>query len=122
MRRPILEIILLASLAGCALFWAWALVFGSITFRYGTLLPLAVLLMAATLGVSGFWYLSKRRSVGAALCAIFYSIQAVKVITQSGDTVGVYMTPTIYYRLNTEVAPSVSLNVVAITLLILSLV
>jgi hypothetical protein len=122
MRRPIAETMLLTSLVGCALFWLWALMFGSITFTNGTVLALALLCVPATLGVVAFLFLIKRRAVGAAFCALFYAIQTIKFTTASGVTVGFNMSPTVYYRLSATATPSASLNVVALVFLILSLV
>ena len=116
------EYVLLASLAGSWVFWAYLWTLGTIEFRESRAGAIALLLCFLGVAAISFWLILRRRLVGAALCSLFYGVQLVSATLPSGENVGFNSLPTINIRIFGDDASPVNLNLVALILFVLSLV
>lgn len=115
------EYVLLASLAGTWMFWAYHLTFGAITIRGSNSVAIALLLGMLVVAAISFWLIFQQRLIGALLCALFYGAQLVSFTLSSGVVVGMNSLPTINIRIGGDQASPVSLNLVALVLFVFSL-
>jgi len=116
------EYVLLVSLAGAWVFWAYLWAFGTIEFRGSSAGALVLLLGFLGTAAISFWFILQRRLIGAILCALFYGVQLVSVTLSSGENVGMNSLPTINIWIYGDEASPVNLNVVALILFVFSLV
>jgi len=116
------EYVLLASLAGSWVFWAYLWLFGTIKFQGSSVGAVALLLGFLGAAAISFWLILRRRLSGAILCSVFYGVQIVSVTRSSGESVGINSLPTINIWIYGDEASPVNLNLIALILLVLSLV
>jgi hypothetical protein len=120
-KRVPAEYVILSSFVAAALFWGWLILFGSWR-TYGSGYLAAILAVGfLAIGVSACWLVIKRRVAGAWLCALFYGIQVLSFPLPVGAPFKFTSLPTIHFRLNSDPVAPVSLNVLALILLIVSL-
>jgi hypothetical protein len=122
MKRVPVEYAILASFATAAVFLGWLAAFGSwrlygISYAGG-----ALMIGYLATGVAAFWLTLRRKTAGARLSVIFYGMQVLTFPMPSGAPFKFQSLPTLYYRLNGDPSAPVSVNVLAIVLVIVALV
>lgn len=112
---------LLTSLVGSFVFWAYLWMFGSIQLKGSSAAAIALLLGFLGVGAVAFWFIYRRRLTGAILCSVFYGVQVVSARLVTGENIGFNSLPTIEFRIYGDEASPVNLNLVALILFVLSL-
>jgi hypothetical protein len=129
MRRTPAEYVLIASFFGSIAFMGYLTIFGA-WHRTGPehlwatlgarILWLGLVTSFVALGVAAFALLLKRSTFGAALTTLFYGMQLVSVTRPSGWKFEFVTLPTVYFRVHGTSEAPVSINVLALVLVLLS--